>query len=69
MADEQKTRRGRKPIPIEQHKRSVILSVVFSEDFGLKVKAEADKAGRTYSTFLRPFIEAGMDALAKQEVA
>jgi hypothetical protein len=69
MADETKPRRGRPPIPPEQRKRLVILATVVLEDFGVKVRAEADKRGLTYSNFLRPFIEAGMAALSEQEAA
>jgi hypothetical protein len=70
MTDEPPKRgRGRPRLPEGQHKRLLQLSTTVSEDYGLKVRIEANRRGLTYSQLVRAFVEAGMVVLSEQRAA
>jgi hypothetical protein len=60
---------GRPPLPVELRKRHIVLSINIREEEGLRLRAEAESRGKTYSGFLKTLVDIGLASLAAQEAA
>jgi hypothetical protein len=69
VTDENIPKRGRPALPPHLRKRNVSLLAVVPEEVALKVRAEADRRGCSYSHLVKSFIDSGMAALAEQQAA